>query len=65
MVKKGKIDEKALDYAGKSGTAGNRPVFPLQMLRWSCNLPQERYNSLEPPPKKEIPVEKIDPGKYV
>lgn len=46
----------ALDCAGESGTARNRPAFPRQTLFWSGNLLQERSNSMEPVQKKEIPV---------
>jgi hypothetical protein len=54
---------RALDEAGEARTAVNRPVFlpqtqafSGQKFFWPRNLPQERYNSIEPAPKKEIPV---------
>ena len=53
---------RALDEAGEARTAANRPAFLPQTLAfsvqtffWPRNLPQERYNSMEPVPKKEIP----------
>jgi hypothetical protein len=52
---------KALDEAGEASTAANRPPFlpqtPAfwgQTFSWPRNLPKERYNSIEPVPKKEI-----------
>jgi hypothetical protein len=55
---------RALDEAGEARTAANRPAFLPQTLAfsgqtffWPRNLPQERYNSIEPVPKKEIPVD--------
>ena len=57
-----KLTWTALDEAGKAWTAANRPAFlpqtPAfsgQTFFWPRNLPQERYNSVEPVPKKEIP----------
>jgi hypothetical protein len=54
---------RALDEAGEARTAANRPAFLPQTLAfgaqtffWPCNLPQERYNSVKPVSKKEIPV---------
>jgi hypothetical protein len=54
---------RALDEADNARTAANRPAFLPQTLAfsaqtflWSCNLHQERYNFLDPAPKKEIPV---------
>ncbi len=54
---------KALDEAGEASTAANRPAYLPQMpafsgqtFFWPRNLPQERYNSWESVPKKEIPV---------
>jgi len=53
---------RVLDEAGEARTAANRPaflpqtlVFSGQTFFWPRNLPQERYNSMEPVPKKEIP----------
>jgi hypothetical protein len=58
---------RALDEAGEARTAATRPAFLPQTLAfsgqtffWPRNLPQERYNSMEPVPKKEIPAEKGD-----
>jgi len=39
----------------RSGRRGISPLSPLQMQLWSCKPPQERYNSCESVPKKEIP----------
>jgi hypothetical protein len=54
---------RALDEACEERTAANRPAFLPQTLVFSeqtfCrprNLPQERYNSIKPLLKKEIPV---------
>jgi hypothetical protein len=54
---------RALDEEAKAWMTANRPAHLSQTLAlsaptilWSCNLPQERYNSLEPVPKKEIPA---------
>jgi hypothetical protein len=53
---------RALDEAGEARTAATRPAFLPQTLAfsgqtffWPRNLPQDRYNSIEPVPKKEIP----------
>jgi hypothetical protein len=55
---------ETLDEAGEARTAENCPAFLPQTLAfsgqtffWPRNLPQERYNSIEPVPKKEIPVD--------
>jgi len=55
---------RALDEAGEARTAANRPAFLPQTLAfsgqtffWPRNLPQERYNSMEPVQKKEIPAD--------
>jgi hypothetical protein len=54
---------RALGETNEARTAANRPAFLPQTLAfsgqtffWPRNLLQERYNSLEPVPKKEIPV---------
>jgi hypothetical protein len=54
---------RALDEADEARTAATRPAFLSQTLAfsgqtffWPRNLPQERSNSMEPVPKKEIPV---------
>ncbi len=56
---------RALDEAGEARTAVNRPVFLPQTQAFSghkssfglaiCH--RQRYNSIEPAPEKEIPVE--------
>ena len=55
---------KALDEVGDARTEANRPAFLPQTLAfsgqtffWPRNLPQERYNSMKPVPKKEIPIQ--------
>ena len=54
---------RTFSEAGEARTAANRPAFLPQTLVfsgqtsiWPGNLLQERYNSMEPVPKKEIPV---------
>jgi hypothetical protein len=54
---------RALDEAGETRTAANRPAFFPQTLAlsgqtffWPRNLPQERNTSIERVPKKEIPA---------
>ena len=37
------IEEAGSRLRGESTTAGNRPVFPQQMLHRSCNFTQELY----------------------
>jgi len=53
---------RALDEAGEARTTTNRPTFPALPVVFRQktsllprNLPQERYTSMEPVPKKEIP----------
>ena len=48
---------RALDDAAQSMTAANRPVFPLKLPRWSCNLRQQVYNCRESVFKMEIPTQ--------
>lgn len=54
---------RVLGEAGEARTAANHPAFLPQALAFSGqtffgsrNLPQKRYNSMEPVLKKEIPV---------
>ena len=44
-------------------TAANRPVFPLKLPRWSCNLRQQVYNCRESVFKMEIPAQPNNPPK--
>jgi hypothetical protein len=67
----GQLNWRALDEAGEARTAANRPAFLPQTLAfsgqtffWPRNLPQERYNSMEPVQKKEIPVKTRAPTPY-
>ena len=55
-----KLTWTPLDDAAQSMTAANRLAFLPQTFFWPCNLPQERYNSLEPVPKREIPAQSRD-----
>jgi len=57
------LTSRALDKAGEARTVANRLAFLPQALAfsgqtffWPRNLPQKRYNSAEPVPKKEIPI---------
>jgi hypothetical protein len=51
-----KSTRKALDYAVESGAARNRSVFRPELQLCPCQTAEERYNSSEPRPKKEIPT---------
>ena len=51
-----KSTRKALDYAVESGAARNRSVFRPELQLCPCQTAEERYNSSEPRPKKEIPI---------
>jgi hypothetical protein len=60
------LTSRALDEAGEARTVANRPAFlpqtPAfsgQTFFWPRNLPPERYNPMEPLPKKEIPSKAI------
>jgi hypothetical protein len=44
-----------LDYAVESTAARIRAVFRPELRRWPSYTAEERYNSSEPGPKKEIP----------
>jgi hypothetical protein len=57
-------------WEGEARTVANRSAFLPQTLAfseqtffWPRNPPQERYNSIEPVPKKEIPIKTI--GIYI
>ena len=54
---------RAFDDAAQSMTAANRPVFPLKLPRWSCNLRQQVYNCWESVFKMEIPGQPNNPPK--
>jgi len=51
-----KSTRKAPDYAVESRAARNRSVFRPEFQLCPCHTAEERYNSCEPWPKKEIPV---------
>jgi hypothetical protein len=51
-----KSTRKAPNYAVESRAARNRSVFRPYLQNRSCNTHQERYNSSESVPKKEIPA---------
>jgi hypothetical protein len=47
----------ALDEAGNAWATANRPVFPFELPRWSCNLRQWAHNRQQFLFKMEIPGE--------
>ena len=54
-----KSTRKAPDYTVESWAARNRSVFRLEFQLFPGHTAEERYNSSEPGPKKEIPVNKL------
>ncbi len=48
------------DGSESPGISSAKVDFPGQTVYWPRNLPQERYNSIEPVPKEEIPANEIE-----
>ena len=54
-----KSTRKVPDYAVVSRAARNCSVFRPEFQLCPCHTAEERYNSCEPGPKKEIPNENV------